>query len=179
MSHALELHETHRRPLAVLFCDLDDFKLINDTLGHRAGDDLLVRVAERLRGAVRHGDTLARLGGDEFAVLVEGADPLELGQRIFDVLEQPFSIDGRLTAVKASVGISTVDADEETPSASLLLADADTAMYVVKRGGKAGTLLYHPSMRASGIVTSTSNRRSPRPSPGANCTPSISRSSMP
>jgi diguanylate cyclase (GGDEF)-like protein len=151
VAHALALHQRSARPLAVLFCDLDDFKVINDTLGHRAGDNLLVRVTERLRHALRPGDTLARLGGDEFAILVEDADPVNLGQRIVALLEEPFTLEGRPMTVQASIGISTVSGEEATPAAAVVLANADMAMYAVKRTGKSHALVYNDSMRRNGL----------------------------
>ena len=106
LAHALALHNRDLRALSVLFLDLDDFKLINDTLGHGAGDDLLVRVAERLVGAVRVGDTVARLGGDEFAVLIEDAgDPVTVAARVSDALRAPFFLAGQRLDVRASVGV--------------------------------------------------------------------------
>src|SRR3546814_3235644 len=96
---------------AVAFIDLDDFKLVNDSLGHGAGDELLCVVADRLRTCLRSGDTPARLGGDEFAVLLEDAPDmasvLEVGERILDALHEPVMIDGRSVYARASVGIAT------------------------------------------------------------------------
>jgi diguanylate cyclase (GGDEF)-like protein len=136
VSHALLLHARVRGSLAVLFCDLDDFKVVNDTLGHAAGDELLLRVAERMRGALRPGDTLARLGGDEFAVLLEdGGAPEVVGRRILQSLELPFVLGDQPVAVRASVGLASVTADAPTPTADALLAWADTAMYAAKRAG--------------------------------------------
>ena len=93
--HALEQHRRDLRPLALLFVDLDDFKAVNDTLGHPVGDQLVIRVAERLRGALRSSDTVARFGGDEFAVLVEGdTDAVDVGARLVESLRPAFSIGG-------------------------------------------------------------------------------------
>lgn len=131
---------------ALLFCDLDDFKIVNDTLGHRAGDDLLQRVAERMREAVRPGDLLARLGGDEFAVLVAGADPVRLAERLLEALQAPFDLDGRLAQVHASIGVRLI-AEGETASPSEVLADADVAMYAAKRDGKGGVQVYDDRFR--------------------------------
>jgi diguanylate cyclase (GGDEF)-like protein len=131
---------------ALLFCDLDDFKLVNDTLGHWAGDELLVRVSERMRRALRPGDTLARLGGDEFAVLEEGANPVELAGRLLRSLSEPFELGGRYASVRASIGVRVLPPGERgTPSE--VLADADAAMYAAKRDGKGGVRVYDPSLR--------------------------------
>jgi diguanylate cyclase (GGDEF)-like protein len=156
VAHALELHRRDLRPLTVLFCDLDDFKVINDTTGHAGGDALLVRVAERLRGALRSGDTLARLGGDEFAVLLEdGSAPLEVAQKLVESLRPPFVILGRSVQVKVSVGVTSVSADAPTPTADVLLAQADTAMYSAKRGGKDAMRSFETGMELAEVADSS------------------------
>ena len=95
VAHALEQHRRNLRPLALLFVDLDDFKAVNDTLGHPVGDELVIRVGERLRGAVRASDTVARFGGDEFAVLIEGdSDAVEAGSRLVECLRPAFLLAG-------------------------------------------------------------------------------------
>ena len=143
--HAVALHRRDLRPVAALLIDLDDFKAVNDTLGHASGDLLLVRVGERLRGVLRPGDTLARLGGDEFAVLLEdGGDAAVVAQRVVDAVEQPFDLCGTRIAVGASVGVAELPADAGTLDVDALLARADTAMYVAKRGGKNRVSLYDP-----------------------------------
>ena len=153
VGHALELHRRDLRPLTVLFCDLDDFKVINDTTGHAGGDALLVRVAERLRGALRSGDTLARLGGDEFAVLLEdGSAPLEVAQKLVESLRAPFTVLGRSVPVKVSVGVTSVSADAPTPTADVLLAQADTAMYSAKRGGKDAMRCFEVGMELAEVA---------------------------
>jgi diguanylate cyclase (GGDEF)-like protein/PAS domain S-box-containing protein len=122
-------------PTAILLIDLDEFKVINDSLGHHVGDAVLVAVAQRLRACVRSGDTPARLGGDELAVLLPGADPAvaaEVAQRFLDALTQPVRAHGHLLHVRASVGIAA--ADQEDPGE--LLRHADAAMYTAKRDGK-------------------------------------------
>ncbi|HEX4432038.1 MAG TPA: EAL domain-containing protein [Frankiaceae bacterium] len=147
LAHALELHRRDLRPVSVLFLDLDDFKLVNDSLGHRAGDDLLVRVAERITGAVRTGDTAARLGGDEFAVLIEdNGDPVTLASRIVDVLRTPFLLDGTSVEVRASIGVFELAADDFPTTADQLLIHADTAMYAAKRSGKDRIVIYRNGM---------------------------------
>ncbi len=134
------LRRSRRRgsPTAVLFVDLDRFKLVNDSLGHVAGDRVLVEVARRIEGAVRAGDTVARLGGDEFTVLCEDIsepDSILMAERISTALQQPFDFDGQPVFLDASVGIAFAGRDGVDPET--LLRDADAAMYRVKRGGGA------------------------------------------
>jgi diguanylate cyclase (GGDEF)-like protein/PAS domain S-box-containing protein len=137
LRHALAGGVRTHRILAVLFLDIDDFKTINDSLGHRAGDELLCGVAGRIDALVRATDTAARLGGDEFAVLVDGVanrrEASEMAERILDAVRESFVIDGRDLSVTASIGIALstgeVDADE-------LLRNADMAMYAAKAAGK-------------------------------------------
>ena len=135
IDRALEL--ARRRSLAVLFLDLDDFKTINDTLGHAAGDELLVAVAQRLRATVRAEDTVARLGGDEFGILLNGLDGLEDAQRsagrILDALQPPFAVGGADMRIGTSVGLAPVAARSTT---SQLLREADMALYDAKEHGK-------------------------------------------
>ena len=135
---------------AVLFVDLDGFKDINDGLGHRAGDELLRAVAERLETTIREADTLGRLGGDEFVVLVDGialaAGPELVAERILDALRQPFFIEGTASGrvtISASIGI----AGGAAKSAADLLRDADIAMYRAKLNGKNRYLLYESGMQ--------------------------------
>lgn len=145
--HALDLHRRDLRPVAVLFCDLDDFKTVNDSMGHGAGDELLTRVADRLRGALRPGDTLARLGGDEFAVLLEdGADPAAVGARLVQALDEPFTVADTHLTVGVSVGLTELMPGDLTPSLDDLLAHADIAMYAAKRSGKGQLASYDTSM---------------------------------
>jgi diguanylate cyclase (GGDEF)-like protein len=147
VQHALELHRRDMRTLAVVFCDLDDFKTVNDTMGHGAGDTLLIRVAERLRGVLRPGDTLARLGGDEFAVLLEdGGEPATVGARIIDALHESFTLSGVQLTVRASVGITELRSESVTLPVDSLLAQADIAMYAAKRAGKGQLAFYEPTM---------------------------------
>jgi diguanylate cyclase (GGDEF)-like protein len=139
LEHVLELDSRNRRPVAVVFLDLDDFKVVNDSYGHAAGDELLVLVAGRIRDATRAGDTVARLGGDEFAVLLEdGSDPVEAGARISAALARPFLFAGGEHGVRASVGVAAVTADEPRVTADALMARSDAAMYAAKRSGNGG-----------------------------------------
>jgi diguanylate cyclase (GGDEF)-like protein len=138
---------------AALFLDLDGFKNVNDTLGHDAGDQLLVAVAARLTGAIRDADTVGRMGGDEFVVLIDDAsldaDPELVAQRLLDVLRQPFdlNVNGEEVTVRiaASVGIAIGDrlcGDE-------LIRDADVAMYQAKGAGKDSYATFHPEMESA------------------------------
>ncbi len=152
VTHALSRAARRQRQLAVLFVDLDDFKTVNDSLGHTAGDALLVAVAERLRGSLRATDTAARLGGDEFALLVEDlgsdSDATGLADRLIDVLHQPFTVAGREIVVGASIGIAFHDPDSTTGQ---LLRNADIAMYTAKRGGKRRYEIFEPQMHAAAM----------------------------
>ena len=135
--------------VAVLFLDLDDFKTINDSLGHFAGDMLLQAVAGRVRASVRPHDVPARLGGDEFAVLTESSDKQDaelVAERLLDALEQPFSVDGREISVHTSVGIAY--GGKGAATADELLRNADVAMYDAKQGGKRRYAVYLPEMHA-------------------------------
>ena len=138
------------RLVAVIFIDLDDFKAVNDTLGHAAGDALLIGVAERLRGCLRRPDTAARLGGDEFAVLLEDLnEPSEadiVARRIFDALKSPFDVIGQTVCARASLGVAVADAGGDT--ASNLMRHADVAMYAAKAAGKDRFVLFAPGMEA-------------------------------
>ncbi|MEO6318918.1 MAG: EAL domain-containing protein [Acidimicrobiales bacterium] len=149
LDHALQ--QRREDPISVLFVDLDDFKTVNDTLGHDAGDRLLVAVGERLRACVRSGDTVARIGGDEFAILVEGeqatADGPLLAQRVLAALDVPFSVAGRDLRVSASLGL----ASGQYASGEHALQDADLAMYAAKANGKARVELFEHRMRTSAV----------------------------
>ena len=144
--------------IAVLFLDLDDFKTVNDSLGHGAGDALLVSVARRLLHATRGCDTVARLGGDEFAVLVdEIRDPEEaiaVAHRVLVAMEQPLLVDGTEARTHASIGIATSApvADGPEASAEALLRDADTAMYRAKALGKGRACLFEPAMHTDALL---------------------------
>jgi len=133
--------------VSAVLIDLDGFKTVNDTLGHAAGDELLERAAERLRGCVREGDTMARLGGDEFAVVLPDGDAayaVAVSRRAVDTLGRPIRVQGVDVTVSASIGIAHLG---EHRSAEELLRDADIAMYEAKRGGKARHEVFRPEMR--------------------------------
>ncbi len=130
---------------AVLFLDLDGFKFVNDSWGHAVGDEMLVQVAERLRSAIRPGDTPARLGGDEFGVLLahtNAADAEHVAQRIRDALAAPYWLSGRETTAHASIGIALTGAHAVT--AEELLRNADIAMYVAKSDERSHYAIYEP-----------------------------------
>ena len=147
---ALARSRREQGSLAVLFLDLDDFKEINDSLGHTVGDDVLIAVAQRLDGAIRAADTAARFGGDEFAVLLEdvsGEEAAAAAQRVLDMLAEPVRADGREIALRTSVGVSVAVAGDAR-TAEELIRDADAAMYTAKREGKGGYRLFEPVMHA-------------------------------
>ena len=141
-----------RDTVAVLFVDLDDFKHVNDSLGHAAGDELLSRIAERLAASVRPGDTVARLGGDEFAVLLPATDraaAIAVAQRLLTVLDPPFVVGGVEVYQHATIGIAlTADgrADAET-----LIRNADMAMYDAKAQGKGRATVFRPELHAESV----------------------------
>jgi diguanylate cyclase (GGDEF)-like protein/PAS domain S-box-containing protein len=136
-----EFKQRPRSRFAVLHLDLDRFKIVNDSLGHLVGDELLTAVSRRLESCLRQGDTLARLGGDEFAILLnELAEPQQanaIAFRIQDAISAPFSIGGREVFTSASIGIAFGLAEYADPDA--IMRDADIAMYHAKSRGKAGT----------------------------------------
>jgi diguanylate cyclase (GGDEF)-like protein len=137
LGQAVERHRRDGVSLAVLCLDLDDFKTVNDEMGHPAGDDLLVRVAVSLLACVRAEDTVARLGGDEFAVLIEGssADSLKLADRILGEFETPIVVDGAAILVRPSIGVTVATPDMVHVDVDALLRRADLAMYAAKRDG--------------------------------------------
>lgn len=148
LMHAVALHENDNQSVAVLSMDLDDFKLVNDSLGHPAGDALLVQAAERLLGCVRTSDTVARVGGDEFAVLMEGLPELSrlVAHRVVAAFEEPFVIDGQQLLMRPSVGLAVASAANPDLSSDMLLKQADVAMYSAKRSKSGGLHTYTPDM---------------------------------
>ena len=148
MSHALNAARARDGIVAVLFLDLDRFKVLNDAEGHAAGDAVLVEVANRLRGAVRPEDTVARFGGDEFVVLCEtgGLDTAHhVAERLHESLRHPFHTEGPARFLAASIGIAMADGDS---TAADLLRDADAAMYRAKDLGRGRTAVFDADIRA-------------------------------
>lgn len=140
-------------PFAVLFLDLDRFKVVNDSVGHLVGDELLKHAARRISMAVREPDMVARLGGDEFAVLLEDVDDeagaIEVGQRIIDALSAPMMIDGKELFTSASIGIALATADYR--AAEELLRDADAAMYRAKAAGRNTSETFDAGLRLEAL----------------------------
>jgi len=157
LDHALAREDRREDSMAMLFLDLDDFKVINDSLGHEVGDGLLVAVAGRLISSVRPADTVARLGGDEFTILLEDVEgdweAAATAGRLEDELRSPFVVDGHELFVTASIGV--VPRISYGSEAQELLCDTDLAMYRAKENGKARYEVYDPGMRecASGRLT--------------------------
>jgi diguanylate cyclase (GGDEF)-like protein/PAS domain S-box-containing protein len=146
VEHALARRSGASDAPAVLFVDLDDFKAVNDSLGHSAGDDVLRAVGRRLLSCIRSEDTVARLGGDEFGILLDGsndeAEALEVAERIKNSVSEPYSIDGQEVTVGASIGIA--HGKTSTGEAGDLLRNADVAMYMAKGGGKSSCEVFDP-----------------------------------
>ena len=161
LRHALQLRPRTGQVLAVLTLDLDDFKLVNDSMGHQAGDKLLIASAQRLVASVRLGDTVARLGGDEFAVLIEGNAEqwIPIAQRVAESFDHPFAIDRSEVSIRPSMGLAVADSDEPDLSAEDVMKRADIAMYTAKKDRGGGIFTF-----SAGMLENTSGEplRSPR-----------------
>jgi len=148
VEHALTLAHRSRQLVAVMFLDLDNFKNVNDSMGHAAGDRLLQAAAQRLVKSTRPSDTVARLGGDEFAILLEGITTVDDVERIAAAITQSFNspllLDGGETPMSASVGVAFSQPDNDTDQ---LLRNADIAMYKAKAAGKGRFVVFHPRMQ--------------------------------
>jgi diguanylate cyclase (GGDEF)-like protein/PAS domain S-box-containing protein len=153
VAHALDRADRAAGPVAVMFVDIDDFKVVNDSLGHHLGDKVLIAVAGRLKAAIRPGDTVARLGGDEFALLLESGEMPEAAEvvacRIAAELVEPIQVGTEVIFVRASVGIALGQLPVDEPDG--LLRDADLAMYLAKRNGKGRFEMFHPGMHEEAV----------------------------
>ena len=156
LQHSFAAASRHHQQGALLFIDLDHFKVLNDTKGHNLGDSLLRTVAERLQACVREGDTVARLGGDEFVIILENlsenpeqaaAQAEAVGDKILEALDQPYTITGDEYHCTASIGISLFQKQEATVEE--LIRRADTAMYEAKNSGRNTLRFYDPAMQAA------------------------------
>jgi diguanylate cyclase (GGDEF)-like protein len=153
VEHALAVARRRGTMVAVLFFDLDNFKVVNDSLGHHAGDELLVAVAGRLSGALRATDTVARFGGDEFGVLLEDVkherDAVRVAEQVAELFRTPFRVAADQHVVTASIGIALSGRRGDSPTA--LIRDADAAMYRAKLRGRAGYEVFDDEMRARAV----------------------------
>jgi diguanylate cyclase (GGDEF)-like protein/PAS domain S-box-containing protein len=153
LEQALARARRHGRPVAVLFLDLDNFKVINDSLGHQAGDALLIETAQRLQGCLRAGDTVARLGGDEFTILLEEVadqdEAIAVAERIAEVLRAPIQVAEREVFVSASIGLALSSACGDQPDT--LLRNADIALYQAKADGKARWAMFDARLEAQAL----------------------------
>ena len=153
LGQALRRLERAPRVVAVIYFDLDRFKVVNDSLGHRIGDELLVKVAERTLRSLRPSDTLARLGGDEFVVLAEGLDAhpeaVLLAERICAAMEEPFDLHGESFVCTVSAGVATTTKADHAPE--MLLQEADLALYRAKDGGRNRVAVFDEELRSTAV----------------------------
>lgn len=152
LAHALQRRQEAGGAVSVLVLDLDDFKLVNDSVGHHVGDRVLVAVAERMGEVLRPSDTAARLGGDEFAILLDGTDEAEatrMAERLLSAVERPVTADGEQHRVRASIGLAWLAPGAE--SDPHLMRNADVAMYEAKERGKGGVAIYDAGMHTRAL----------------------------
>jgi diguanylate cyclase (GGDEF)-like protein len=151
----LQLAQARRqnRKLSIIYCDLDHFKFVNDTLGHSVGDEFLQTVATRLKGLVREMDTVARVGGDEFVILIPDVSRAEdisvIAQKLLASVGRPLQVEGRALQITASIGVATYPSDGE--DAESLLRNADTAMYRAKEVGRNNFQLCTPELTSRAV----------------------------
>lgn len=164
LSQALQTAERRREMLGVIFVDLDRFKLINDTLGHHAGDAMLIQLGRRLQQNVRSNDVVARLGGDEFVVVVTGADDVDtvlaVAEKLLEALRQPYQIEGQLLHTTPSLGLSFYPRDGKDVES--LMRNADVAMYHAKSRGRNGLQCYEPALNLAASDRLSLESRLPR-----------------
>jgi diguanylate cyclase (GGDEF)-like protein len=143
LEHTIKSVKRNKKIAALIFLDLDDFKLVNDSIGHSGGDKLLCQVSKKLQYTLRDSDTLSRIGGDEFVILLEGSESdrqlmvneaHRVCERILESLEQPMSIKSKSVVISASLGITLIEGNTNTPDS--VLGNADNAMYKAKKMGK-------------------------------------------
>ncbi|MBW3664621.1 MAG: EAL domain-containing protein [Actinobacteria bacterium] len=150
VAHTVARASRSKNPFSVMFLDLDGFKVVNDTLGHAAGDELLVEVAKVIQATIRESDTPARLGGDEFAILLEevrdDASAARVATRLLEALRRPITLQGKEVRIDASIGIAF---SPEAADAEELLRNADIAMYMAKHTGKGDYEIFEPQMHVS------------------------------
>src|SRR5690606_24702246 len=163
LEQAVASARRNRQRLAVLFLDLDGFKLVNDTLGHLTGDALLRLAAQRIGSCLRKSDTGARLGGDEFAILVtnlgDDEDALRIAEKVLGLLREPLAIKGAAgQAITASIGIARFPND--AGDAEQLLKRADAAMYQAKQAGRDRVACWRPNARGGAQARRASERKS-------------------
>ena len=163
LNQAMNLRDRDRLSVGVIALDLNDFKIVNDTLGHPAGDELLKRAGERILGGVRVGDTVARLGGDEFAVLIVGTVDHShvLAHRISEAFDQSFDIAGHELVMHPSIGLAVAEPEEPDVSAEDLLSRADLAMYTAKRSRTRGVQTFSLEMESAAVIDKETLRRGP------------------
>lgn len=152
LAHALEKRRNAGSSMVVLLCDLDDFKNVNDSLGHGVGDEVLTAIGQRIDQAIRAGDTAARLGGDEFAVLMEDvgiAEAREIAQRIQEAINLPITVNDHLLSIRASIGLAVAVPGEIQGEDAL--RNADVAMYRAKDNGKSGVAVYEPRVHSEAL----------------------------
>ncbi|HET9443484.1 MAG TPA: EAL domain-containing protein, partial [Acidimicrobiales bacterium] len=153
---AQALRHLRRRPgwVSVMFCDIDRFKVVNDSLGHQAGDELLVEVSRRIERGLRQGDTATRFGGDEFVVvcedLIDEAAATHLAERLAAILAEPFRLRGESIYLTASIGVAVTSSPDDDPMA--LIRDADAAMYEAKNRGRARWAVFDNPMRQKAVA---------------------------
>lgn len=156
IEQALARNGRRRSHIAVMLLDLDRFKVVNDSLGHAVGDELLGCAAERLEAVLRAGDTVARFSGDEFAVLCEdlgdATDAERAASRLVDAFAEPFSVRGRNLHVTVSIGIAIATTDSATATADKLIRNADTAMYRAKEQGRARYVFFDQELRRRAVT---------------------------